>query len=165
MKKISTIIIFLFSISIFSQENVCDCIEVGIETLQSIERGASEETVQKRFEKQNKACDELSIKLGENFEKEMASCDNFPRFIQLMAGGEKITQPNKEVCECLNISIKILEEIEKGLKEEDITKLYEKESEFCDELSSKLGEEQFGLQMMGCENFGKLMNLLMNQSD
>ena len=77
----------------------------------------------------------------------------------------KITQPNKEVCECLNISIKILEEIEKGLKEEDITKLYEKESEFCDELSSKLGEEKFGLQMMGCENFGKLMNLLMNQSD
>jgi len=163
MKKILTLSLFLISSYFFSQENACDCVEVGIQTIQSIERGASEEALQKRFEKQNQKCDKLSQKLGADFEKKMASCDNFPKLIQLMAGGQKNVKRNSDVCTCVDVSIQILEEINKGGDEENINKLYQEEIKFCDELNNKLGEEQFGLQMMNCENFKILMEFLMSE--
>lgn len=163
MKKILTLSLFIISSYFFSQESVCDCVEVGIQTIQSIERGASEETLQKRFEKQNQKCEKLSQNMGADFEKNMASCDNFPKLIQLMAGGQKNVKKNSDVCTCVDISIQILEEISKGGNEENINKLYQEEVEFCDELNNKLGEEQFGLQMMNCENFKILMEFLMTE--
>ncbi len=69
MKKILTLSLFLISSHFFSQENACDCVKVGIQTMQSIERGASEKTLQKRFKKQNQKCDKLSQNLGSDFEK------------------------------------------------------------------------------------------------
>ena len=48
MKKILTLSLFLISGHFFSQESACDCVKIGIQTMQSIERGASEETLQKR---------------------------------------------------------------------------------------------------------------------
>ena len=165
MKKILSILILFTTINLSAQDNVCDCLEIGIETLQSIQRGATQQTVQKRFEKQNQKCDELSQKLGSNFEKNMASCENFPKFIQLMAGGNNNAKPNVEVCVCVDLSIQILKEFEQGISEEDISKLYQKESNLCDKLSNELGEEQFGLQMMNCEGFSTLMELLMKEEE
>ena len=89
MKKILTLSLFLISSYFFSQESPCDCVEVSIRTMQSIERGASEETLQKRFKKQNEKCDKLSQKLGSDFKKNMSSCDNFPKLLQLMEGVEE----------------------------------------------------------------------------
>ena len=165
MKTTLSIALFFLSITLSAQENVCDCVQVGIDSFQSIQRGASQETVQKRFEKQNKKCDELSKKLGADFEKNITSCENFPTLIQLMAGGEPNAKPNPEVCKCVDLSIQILNEFGEEASEEDINKLYKKESERCEELSSELGEEQFSLQMMNCEGFATLMELLMSGQD
>ncbi len=165
MKTILSIAIFFVSTTLFAQENVCDCVQIGIETLQSMQRGASAETIEKRFEKENKICDELSQKLGEDFEKKMASCENFPKFLQLMAGGNDNIKPNQDVCNCVDLSIKILKEFGKGASEEEINLSYQKESDFCDKLNNELGQEQFGLQMMSCENFGKLMELFMSEEE
>ncbi len=165
MRTILSITLFFLSITLPAQENECDCLQVIIESLQSIERGASEETVQKRFEKENKRCDELSEKIGSDFEKNMASCENFSKALQLMAGGKTNTKPNPEICKCVDLSIQILKEFGEEATEEAINKVYQKESESCGKLSDELGEEQFGLQMMNCESFGDLMELLMSGED
>ncbi len=163
MKKILSLTLLFISMALSAQENVCDCVQIGIETLQCIQKGESEEIIEKRFEKQNKRCEELSQKIGSDFEKKMASCENFPEFIKLMAGGNNSTKTNPDVCKCVDLSIQILKELGQEASEEEINKLYQKESERCEELSTKLGEEKFGLQMMNCENFGILMEILMRE--
>jgi hypothetical protein len=157
MKRTLTIALFFLTIGLFSQENVCDCVDVGIRMMQSIERGASEETVKKRFEKENKICDQLSQKIGADFEKGMASCKNFPKLIQLMAGGSDLPE-NPEICACVDIAI---QQLNGNPEQRGLGPL----GETCDKLSQKLGEEQFGLQMMNCENFGILMELLIGKEE
>ena len=52
-----------------------------------------------------------------------------------------------------------------GMSEKDVEKKYEKEGEPCKKLSEKLGEEAFGQQAMGCEEFSKLMDMLMSEME
>jgi len=161
MKKIFTIPLFFLTISLFSQENVCDCVDVTIEMMQSIERGATEKTVEKRFEKEIKKCDELSANSPDKFQKDMASCKKFSKLIQLMAGGDSNVKPDEAVCMCVDHAI---EQLKRGETNSGTEKKLEKERQKkCEELNEELGEAQFGLQMMNCENFGVLMELLMNE--
>ena len=52
MKLILKILFFTIVTNLsYSQETVCDCVEIGIQTFKMIESGTSEEETQKIFEK------------------------------------------------------------------------------------------------------------------
>ena len=63
MKLILKILFFTIVTNLsYSQETVCDCVEIGIQTFKMIESGTSEEETQKIFEKKNNKCMEIKNK-------------------------------------------------------------------------------------------------------
>jgi len=166
MKLILKILFFTIVTNLsYSQETVCDCVEIGIQTFKMIESGTSEEETQKIFEKKNNKCMEIKNKLGNDFEKKMTSCANFKDLIKITTGIIGDSEVKPEVCECVDFSIKTMELMKKGVTEKELEKKYKSKRDICEKLNSDLGAENFGMQMMNCENFSQLMELMLSEQD
>ena len=76
-----------------------------------------------------------------------------------------ITTAQTNTCECLDLSLTIMNEwIEAGMDDSmlvEIEKKYAKKSENCEKMYAEMGEVKFQTEMMACPRFNEMMELMM----
>lgn len=169
MKKklfLLTLLFFYFSNSLYSQINEistpCDCIDIAIKNHQLIEDGHSEYNASKILENQNKQCVELKNILGRNFEKQILLCDNFSNFSKIFSSKKSDFEEKSEICDCVNSSISILEEIKKTGNEISTIKKFKDDIEFCEKIKDKYSDQEYGMLMINCPKYNELMELILS---
>ena len=165
--KYTTLALFMFQFFVVSQnteiKSPCDCIEIEIKSHEMSERGISEFDINKIHEKSNNECMELKRKLGSDFERQTFVCSNYTKLFSILSGVKLNDEPiNEEVCNCMELSVEIVTELNSGKTKEFVQEKYKRESDECDKLKNNYSNEKFSSDMIKCDTFGKYMQYLMD---